>query len=317
MARPAAVVGAIALVICAALPIVSASADFFRPVRHNPADRLAAHPIDDFAYDFARRCTRHPRPGTRALEAWLARHFRGVSWGIMRCSKLNRRHYSLHAEGRALDWHLDAGSAGDRATARRLIRMLLAPDRDGNPQALARRMGVQEIIWNCTTWWAGSSFLMAERRPVSALEIKQDVEGYSEMNDDAFARRFYADRAELEALGINLKVDADEAGATQDRYFARPARSLFNNVRPYFAMADLPRVYFVIDRNLQVALDFLKRVPDYAFDSTGIERSCQAMTRKGQPCQRQPLAASEYCPSHQHLEETFEDLELPDLGLAA
>jgi len=45
------------------------------------------------------------------------------------------------------------------------------------------------------------SFLMAERRPVSALEIKQDVEGYSEMNDDAFARRFYADRAELEALG--------------------------------------------------------------------------------------------------------------------
>ena len=30
------------------------------------------------------------------------------------------------------------------------------------------------------------------------------------------------------------------------------------------------------------------------------------MTRKGKPCQRQPLPASEYCPSHQHLEETFE-----------
>ena len=42
------------------------------------------------------------------------------------------------------------------------------------------------------------SFLMAERRPVSALEIKQDVEGYSQMNDEAFARRFYADRAELD-----------------------------------------------------------------------------------------------------------------------
>ena len=37
------------------------------------------------------------------------------------------------------------------------------------------------------------------------------------------------------------------------------------------------------------------------------------MTRKGQPCQRQPLPASEYCPSHQHLTETFEELELPDL----
>jgi proteasome accessory factor C len=34
------------------------------------------------------------------------------------------------------------------------------------------------------------SFLMAERRPVTALEIKQEVEGYSGMNDDAFARRF-------------------------------------------------------------------------------------------------------------------------------
>src|SRR5215210_538849 len=51
------------------------------------------------------------------------------------------------------------------------------------------------------------SFLMAERRPVSALEIKQDVEGYSQMNDEAFARRFYADRAELDSLGIHLKVD--------------------------------------------------------------------------------------------------------------
>ena len=56
------------------------------------------------------------------------------------------------------------------------------------------------------------SFLMAERRPVTALEIKRDVEGYSEMNDDAFARRFYADRAELEALGIELKVDKPAEG---------------------------------------------------------------------------------------------------------
>ena len=162
MFRPAAVVGAIALAAFAALAIVlpHASADDpFRAVRGNPADRLAAQPIDDFGYDFARKCTRYPKSGTRALEAWIGHHFRGVSWGIMRCSKLNRRHYSLHAEGRALDWHLDAHNARDRATARRMIRVLLAPDRLGNPQALARRMGIQEIIWNCTTWWAGSTIL--------------------------------------------------------------------------------------------------------------------------------------------------------------
>jgi predicted DNA-binding transcriptional regulator YafY len=51
------------------------------------------------------------------------------------------------------------------------------------------------------------SFLMAQGRPVQALEIKQEVEGYSSMNDDAFARRFYADRAELESLGIVLQIE--------------------------------------------------------------------------------------------------------------
>ena len=50
------------------------------------------------------------------------------------------------------------------------------------------------------------SYLMAERRPVTAPEIRRDVEGYSVMNEDAFARRFYADRSELEALGIVLSV---------------------------------------------------------------------------------------------------------------
>jgi predicted DNA-binding transcriptional regulator YafY len=51
------------------------------------------------------------------------------------------------------------------------------------------------------------SFLMAQGRPSSALEIKREVEGYNDMNDDAFARRFYADRAELESLGITLHVE--------------------------------------------------------------------------------------------------------------
>jgi proteasome accessory factor BC len=66
------------------------------------------------------------------------------------------------------------------------------------------------------------SYLMAERRPVTALEIRRDVEGYSAMNEDAFARRFYADRAELESLGIQLTVDRPaEAAAEQESYSLR------------------------------------------------------------------------------------------------
>ena len=38
------------------------------------------------------------------------------------------------------------------------------------------------------------AFLMAERRPLTARDIKSNVEGYSEMSDEAFARRFYSDR---------------------------------------------------------------------------------------------------------------------------
>jgi proteasome accessory factor BC len=54
------------------------------------------------------------------------------------------------------------------------------------------------------------AFLMAERRPLTAREVKQHVEGYSEMSDEAFARRFYADRAELLALGVPLHSQRDE-----------------------------------------------------------------------------------------------------------
>jgi len=54
------------------------------------------------------------------------------------------------------------------------------------------------------------AFLMAERRPITARDVKSNVEGYSEMSDEAFARRFYSDRAELIALGVPLQSQRDE-----------------------------------------------------------------------------------------------------------
>src|ERR687888_1119083 len=71
------------------------------------------------------------------------------------------------------------------------------------------------------------SFLMAERRPVTALEIKREVEGYSGMNDDAFARRFYADRAELESLGIELKVDKPAEGYYEAENYSLPPQNFY------------------------------------------------------------------------------------------
>src|SRR5207344_1992275 len=54
------------------------------------------------------------------------------------------------------------------------------------------------------------AYLMAERRPLTARDVKQNVEGYQEMSDEAFARRFYSDRAELLALGVPLDSQRDE-----------------------------------------------------------------------------------------------------------
>ncbi len=66
------------------------------------------------------------------------------------------------------------------------------------------------------------SYLMAEQRPVTALEIRRDVEGYSGMNEDAFARRFYADRAELLSLGIQLQVEKPADGSSEQENYSLP-----------------------------------------------------------------------------------------------
>ena len=71
------------------------------------------------------------------------------------------------------------------------------------------------------------SFLMANGRPVSALEIKREVEGYSSMNDDAFARRFYADRAELDSLGISLQVEKPAEGFFEAELYALPPENYY------------------------------------------------------------------------------------------
>ena len=108
-------------------------------------------------------------------------------------------------------------------------------------------------------------------------------------------------------------LDACEAAirrlTTDRRYFARPARSLFNEVRVHFAMSDQLRVWTVIERNINLAQEFLARLPDGA-GLDGQPRQCQAHTRRGTPCRREPLPSKDYCPSHKHLEETFEGPEL-------
>ena len=95
------------------------------------------------------------------------------------------------------------------------------------------------------------------------------------------------------------------------RYFARPARSLFNEIRVHFGLNDQLKVWNVVDSNIKLALIYLEQMPE-DLDFDGQPRECRAHTRKGTPCQRQPLPARDYCPSHKHLEETFESATITE-----
>ena len=45
------------------------------------------------------------------------------------------------------------------------------------------------------------------------------------------------------------------------RYFARPARTLFTEIRDHFPLADQVSVYMVVERNVNLALEHLEQLP--------------------------------------------------------
>jgi monoamine oxidase len=110
----------------------------------------AAAPIDGYASDpTGTSCATGPQPGAEALMKAIAARFRGRG-EIFACRPVHGgTRLSLHAEGRAVDWFPTAP-----ADAQRIIDWLLAPDASGNDHALARRMGVQDLIFDRRVWTA-------------------------------------------------------------------------------------------------------------------------------------------------------------------
>jgi hypothetical protein len=93
--------------------------------------------------------------------------------------------------------------------------------------------------------------------------------------------------------------------ATDRHYFARPARTLFMDIRSYFPMSEQSHVHRVVNRYMGFAQVFLAEHPHEGYTAvSGAPPQCRATTRKGSPCQRTPLPHNGYCPSHQHLADT-------------
>ena len=109
---------------------------------------------------------------------------------------------------------------------------------------------------------------------------------------------------------------AVERLATDRHYFARPARTLFADIRVHFPISAQGRVWQVVERYMTFADEFLRSQPQSGFDMYGNPIMCRASTRKGTQCQRAPLPRNGYCPSHQHLAETEDFHEFDELAAA-
>jgi hypothetical protein len=130
---------------------IPAAASALPSLSANPANKLLSRGIDPIQYDRATRCNGGKVPaGTLSMVAWLQRNASGVNWGEYRCEKWGKHEASLHSAGRAIDWH-----PATRRDGYALVKLLLAPDKDGNIAALARRMGVQGLIFDCKSWFGG------------------------------------------------------------------------------------------------------------------------------------------------------------------
>src|ERR1700730_12003178 len=86
--------------------------------------------------------------------------------------------------------------------------------------------------------------------------------------------------------------------ATDRHYFARPARTLFGDIRCSFPVCRQEQVYQVVDRDMALADEFVAQLPRNGVDPQGNPLQCRAVTRKGTACQREPLPAKGDCPSH-------------------
>ena len=113
-------------------------------------------PVEPYAgYQPQTTCRQKPKRGVLMLADWLVARGGGYGAITRACSASST---SEHQESRAFDWILDARSESDRALAAAFLDEILAPDDRGEPNALARRMGIMYLIWNDRMYAAYDGF---------------------------------------------------------------------------------------------------------------------------------------------------------------
>jgi hypothetical protein len=118
------------------------------------------------------------------------------------------------------------------------------------------------------------------------------------------APHIHSDQPDAHAQVVQACERTMQRLAGDRHYFARPARTLFCDVRVHFPMTAQERVWRVVSGYVAAAERWLEHLPANGVDANGDPVQCRATTRRGTPCQRIPLPRNGYCPSHQHLADT-------------
>ena len=144
----AALVAALALSCCALLPAGPANAVAVSPT----TDKSFSASIDAYpTWVRESGCSPTEKPGPKYLRRLLRSTYGDLGSNIVRpCTGAD----SGHEEGRALDWMTNVRVPEQREMAEAFIAWLQAPDGFGNPEAMARRLGIAYVIWNNYTWRA-------------------------------------------------------------------------------------------------------------------------------------------------------------------
>ena len=113
--------------------------------------------IEDMAqYVGQTACDLRTHAGTAALAKLLVATYRDTRYNTTYTCGTDGGQ-SEHYDGRAIDWMVSARSVSQKAEATAAITWMLATDRAGNRFAMARRLGIQYIIFNNRIWgsWNG------------------------------------------------------------------------------------------------------------------------------------------------------------------
>lgn len=130
--------------------LVTLPADPAFPVPEAPVNEALPEEVDEVApWQGNIVCDPTDRPGLEAFANLLGEQYdRPVHSTSRSCIDQRSEHY----DGRAVDWSLDAFDPQDRRIADAAVTWLTADDGE-----MAKRLGIQSIIWNSRSWRPGGA----------------------------------------------------------------------------------------------------------------------------------------------------------------